>query len=233
MYVRHLDPSVLVLVFHYTDTHLRVLSLTLTLPVAHNKTLYPSVFSLEPQKGDVNLMYFTDISFKVYSEFGKSHTYPHPFRLRTIMEHLSRECKNSNLLELKRSFSHTKKSPPPNRKSRVDHRGMSLDKWRSGLDDTPSTVEIMQELSDDIQPVFDSSDEASVDHIYNRMVRQMEMGVLTQASRDHTVFLPPRKDLSGRWQTFVCVSRLFDVTTSCLTDSCRDLLTRYGPCCHM
>lgn len=56
------------------------------------------------------------------------------------------------------------KSPPPHRKPH--HRAMTLGKRRSGLDDAPSAVEIMKELSDDMQAAFDAGDAIAVDRIY-------------------------------------------------------------------
>ena len=80
------------------------------------------------------------------------------------MQTLSRMCKNSNLLEFKGLFTiFDKKNTTSTQKS--DHRGMTLVKWRSGLDDVSSTVEIMKELLDDIQVTFDTGDTTVVDLI--------------------------------------------------------------------
>ena len=78
-----------------------------------------------------------------------------------------------------------------------EDRRCPLGKRKTGVEDAPSAVEIMQELSDDMQTACDKKDSTAADRIYARFLSQLETDGWTGDTRDATRVSPPPEN--GEW----------------------------------
>jgi hypothetical protein len=58
----------------------------------------------------------------------------------------------------------------------------ALGKRKTGVDDAPSAVEIMQELSDDMRTACDKQDSTAADRIYTRFLSQIDTDAVSTFS---------------------------------------------------
>ena len=96
---------------------------------------------------------------------------------------------------------------------------------------TPSLVEIIQELMDEMRPDFTVGDVVYVDHIKNQMVRQMGSGVIYSPHQMQQLMRVPESDVLYYWvwRSFFLVPTTSDNTTgACFCESLSPLTPRLG-----
>ena len=70
-----------------------------------------------------------------------------------------------------------------------------LGKRKTGAEDAPCAMEILQELLNDMQVAVEKRDTAASDRIYNRFLAQGKTGVVSRFFKAHTADAPrPTKD---------------------------------------
>ena len=75
-----------------------------------------------------------------------------------------------------------------------------LGKRKTGAETAPCAVEIVQELSHDMQAAVDTQDISACDRIYNRFLAERETGAVSRFFAEHTHDMPePRQPQDEDW----------------------------------